>query len=90
MQGFVGHDRILVVLAVILAKETLFDRKESSTFTARHPAGWHGESEPTVGIITLPTSAPRSSGRSSAVLLDVFRCWLPELLLIYVYFFLFF
>ncbi|WP_333308175.1 hypothetical protein [Microcoleus sp. w2-18bC1] len=26
MQGFVGHDRILVVLAVILAKETLFDR----------------------------------------------------------------
>ncbi|MEG4093040.1 hypothetical protein [Microcoleus sp. Pol12B4] len=26
MQGFVGHDRIWVVLAVILAKETLFDR----------------------------------------------------------------
>ncbi|MBD1812052.1 hypothetical protein NDA07_07850 [Microcoleus vaginatus DQ-U2] len=26
MQGFVGHDRILVVLAVILAKETLFER----------------------------------------------------------------
>ncbi|WP_158307974.1 hypothetical protein [Microcoleus vaginatus] len=49
MQGFVGHDRILVVLAVILAKETLFDRKESSTFTARHPVGLHGGSEPTVG-----------------------------------------
>ncbi|MEG4274150.1 MULTISPECIES: hypothetical protein [unclassified Microcoleus] len=28
MQGFVGHDRILVVLAVILAKETLFDRTQ--------------------------------------------------------------
>ncbi|MCC3411781.1 MULTISPECIES: hypothetical protein [unclassified Microcoleus] len=26
MQGFVGHDRIFVVLAVILAKDTLFDR----------------------------------------------------------------
>ncbi|WP_242723608.1 hypothetical protein [Microcoleus vaginatus] len=88
MQGFVGHDRILVVLAVILAKETLFDRKESSTFTARRPVGWHGVREPTVGISTLLTSAPRSSGRS-AVLLDVFCCWLPELLLIYVYFFLF-
>ncbi|MEG4029186.1 hypothetical protein QUA10_10820 [Microcoleus sp. Pol8_D6] len=89
MQGFVGHDRILVVLAVILAKETLFDRKESSTLTARRQVGWHGESQPTVGISTLPTSAPRSSGRST-VLLDVFRCSLPELLLIYVYFFLFF
>ncbi|MEG4067441.1 hypothetical protein QUA42_08795 [Microcoleus sp. Pol11C2] len=53
MQGFVGHDRILVVLAVILAKETLFDRKESSTFTANRPVGWHSGSQPTVGIITL-------------------------------------
>ncbi|MEG4351393.1 hypothetical protein QUA74_16780 [Microcoleus sp. LAD1_D3] len=88
MQGFVGHDRILVVLAVILAKEALFDRKDISTLTASRPVGLHGGSEPTVGISTLPTSAPRSSGRS-AVVLDVFRCWLPELLLIYVYFFLF-
>ncbi|MBD0394519.1 MAG: hypothetical protein ICV52_11875 [Microcoleus sp. C1-bin4] len=77
-----------MVLAVILAKETLFDRKESSTFTASHPVGFHGVRERTVGISTLPRSAPRSSGRS-AVLLDVFRCSLPELLLIYVYFFLF-
>ncbi|MEG3901488.1 MULTISPECIES: hypothetical protein [unclassified Microcoleus] len=53
MQGFVGHDRILVVLAVILAKETLFDRKESSTLTASRPVGLHGGSEPTVGISTL-------------------------------------
>ncbi|MEG4520223.1 MULTISPECIES: hypothetical protein [unclassified Microcoleus] len=89
VQGFVGHDRILVVLAVILAKETLFDRKESSTLTASRPAGLHGARERTVGIITLPTSAPRSSGRST-VLRDVFRCSLPELPLIYVYFFLFF
>ncbi|MEG4420679.1 hypothetical protein QUA70_19115 [Microcoleus sp. LAD1_D5] len=89
MQGFVGHDRILVVLAVILAKETLFDRKEISTLTASRPVGLHGVREPTVGISTIPTSAPRSSGRS-AVLLDVFRSSLPELLLIYVYFFLFF
>ncbi|HSF74294.1 MAG TPA: hypothetical protein VLA84_10895 [Microcoleus sp.] len=44
MQGFVGHDRILVVLAVILAKETLFDRKESSTLTASRPVGLHGGS----------------------------------------------
>ncbi|MEG4839641.1 hypothetical protein [Microcoleus sp. B9-D4] len=88
VQGFVSHDRILVVLAVILAKETLFDRKESPTLTASRPVGWHGGSEPTVGISTLPTSASRSSGRS-AVLRDVFRCSLPELLLIYVYFFLF-
>ncbi|MEG4167659.1 MULTISPECIES: hypothetical protein [unclassified Microcoleus] len=53
VQGFVGHDRILVVLAVILAKETLFDRKESSTLTASRPVGWHGGSEPTVGVSTL-------------------------------------
>ncbi|MEG4808869.1 hypothetical protein QUA82_14630 [Microcoleus sp. F8-D3] len=49
MQGFVGHDRIWVVLAVILAKETLFDRKESSTLTASRPVGFHGVRERTVG-----------------------------------------
>ncbi|MEG4534925.1 hypothetical protein QUB06_30970 [Microcoleus sp. D2_18a_D3] len=58
MQGFVGHDRILVVLAVILAKETLFDRKESSTLTASRSVGLHGGSEGTVGIYHSPNVRP--------------------------------
>ncbi|MEG4629741.1 hypothetical protein QUB56_08980 [Microcoleus sp. AR_TQ3_B6] len=77
-----------MVLAVILAKETLFDRKQSSIFTASYPVGLHGVRNGTVAISTLPRSAHRSSGRS-AVVLDVFRRSLPELILIYVYFFLF-
>ncbi|WP_332999781.1 hypothetical protein [Microcoleus sp. A2-C5] len=52
MEGFVGHDRILVVLAVILAKDTLFDRKESSTLTASRPVDWQGGSDRTVAIST--------------------------------------
>ncbi|MEG3895636.1 MULTISPECIES: hypothetical protein [unclassified Microcoleus] len=77
-----------MVLAVILAKETLFDRKESSTLTASRPVGLHGVGDRTVAISTMISSAPRSSERS-VVLLNVFRCSLPELLLIYVYLFFF-
>ncbi|MEG4197476.1 hypothetical protein [Microcoleus sp. Pol12A5] len=40
VQGFVGHDRILVVLAVILAKETLFDR--TAARLSQQAARWAG------------------------------------------------
>ncbi|MEG4508350.1 hypothetical protein QUA81_32755 [Microcoleus sp. F6_B4] len=77
-----------MVLAVILAKETLFDR---TTARLSQPATrWAG----TAAAIELqprtPSQRPPLDRPGSAVLLDVFRCWLPELLLIYVYFFLFF
>jgi hypothetical protein len=57
VEGFVGHDRIWVVLAVILAKETLLDRKESSTLTASRAVGLHGGSDRTVTISTMISSA---------------------------------
>ncbi|WP_424404458.1 hypothetical protein [Microcoleus sp.] len=83
MEGFVGHDRILVILVVILAKDTLFDRAASSDLKPHHSLYQAAPASECVAISTLRASAARSSGRS-VVLQKCFRQSLLELVLIYV------
>ncbi|MEG4998691.1 hypothetical protein [Microcoleus sp. B4-D4] len=83
MEGFVGHDRILVVLAVILAKDTLFDRTASDRLQPNHSLYRATGARERVAISTFLACTRTISGRS-VVRQNCFGQSLSELLLIYV------